>query len=394
MKIPIVKIKENSMMQEDTKEKRMEEVKQFTKRVLEKFNGLIKAIVIIGSVVRGEFKPESDIDVFIIIDDTLEEISPEKQEEIDDEIEKIAKSVSEKLSVQPSYTLTEFTDYARSGHPIVYNFIKEGIAVYDTGFFMPWKRLLVSGKIPRTREAVKSYMESASQKITRAKTVKLLMLAEDCYYAMLNSAQAVLMFMDLEPPIPSKAYEEIKEHLVEPGILKPEYAEWLKGIIEIRKNIEHKKLLEVSGAFVDEWIEKAEKFVNMMLVLLDALELIKKEKILIRIHETMLMAVATALKFLHKLPEETTIEELEKKLGMSLIQAFEKELISTGKIKRYYLDLWKQIENLKKEVIDEKDLGKKDEKLKNLKSDEVYQLRDAVREFIDEIRKLKVDEKS
>jgi len=368
-------------MPEDTKEKRMEEVKQFAKKVLDKFNGLIKSIVVMGSVVRGEFKPESDIDVFVIIDDTTGEITPEKQEEIDDEIEKIAKSVSEKLSVQPSYTLTEFTDYARNGHPIIYNFIKEGLAVYDTGFFMPWKRLLESGKIPRTREAIESYMESAPQKITRAKTVKLLMLAEDCYYAMLNSAQAVLMFMGLEPPVPSKAYEEVKKYLVEPGILEPEYAEWLKEIVEIRKQIEHKKLLDVQGSFVDEWIEKAEKFVDKMFALLNVLELKKREKVLERTHEVMQKAVATALKSLHKMPEETTIEELEKRLGMKLPEAFEKELISTGKVDRYYLDLWKQIENLKKEVIDEK-------KFEKLKSEEVYQLREEVRKLIHELAKV------
>jgi len=253
--------------------------------------------------------------------------------------------------------------------------------VYDTGFFMPWKRLLESGKIPRTREAIESYMESAPQKINRAKTVKLLMLAEDCYYAMLNSAQAVLMFMGLEPPVPSKVYEEVKKYLVEPGILEPEYAEWLKEIVEIRKQIEHKKLLDVQGSFVDEWIEKAEKFVDKMFALLNVLELKKREKVLERTHEVMQKAVATALKSLHKMPEETTIEELEKRLGMKLPEAFEKELVSTGKVERYYLDLWKQIENLKKEVIDEK-------KLEKLKSEEVYQLREEVRKLIHELAKV------
>ena len=365
---------------EDSKELRIKEAKEFAKKVLEKFDGIIKSIVLMGSVVRGEFKPESDIDVFVIIDDTLPDFTPEKQEQIDEELEKIAKTVSEKLSIQPSYTLTEFTDYARNGHPIVYNFIKEGLPIYDAGFFMPWKRLLEAGKIPRTREAIESYMESAPKKINRAKTVKLLMLAEDCYYAMLNSAQAVLMFMGLEPPVPSKAYEEVKKYLVEPGILEPEYAEWLKEIIEIRKKIEHKKLLEVSGSFVDEWIEKAEKFVDKMFSLLNALEIRKREKVLERTHEVMHKAVATALKSLHKLPEELSIDELESKLGMSLPEAFKKELVDTGKVNPYYLDLWKKIENLKKEVIDEK-------KIEKLKSDEVYQLREEVRKLIHELAK-------
>ena len=364
----------------DDKEKRIEEAKEFAKKVLEKFDGLVKSIVLFGSVVRGEFKPESDIDVFLILDDTTGELTQEKMEEIDSVVEKIAKSVSEKLSVQPSYTLTEFTDYARRGHPIVYNFIKEGMAIYDTGFFLPWKRLLESGKIPRTREAIENYMEGAPKKITRAKTVKLLMLAEDCYYAMLNSAQAVLMFMGLDPPVPSKAYEELKKYLVEPGILEPEYAEWLKEIIEIRKKIEHKELLEVKGEFVDEWIEKAEKFVDKMFSLLNALEIRKREKVLERTDEVMKKAVATALKTIHKLPESTTLEELENKLGTNISDAFKKELVDTGKVSPHYLDLWKKIENLKKEVIEER-------KLEKLKSDEVYELREEVRKLIHDLAK-------
>src|SRR3972149_9444563 len=190
----------------DTKEARLTEVKEFTRRVLDKYGKYIKAVVMMGSVAREEFKAKSDIDIFVVIDDTAFEITPELHDDIDGEMEKIAQDISKNISVQPSYTLTEFWDYARIAHPIIYNFIKEGVPVYDTGFFGPIKKLLEMGRIPATREAIESYMEGADMKIMWAKTVKLLMLAEDCYYAMLNTAQAVLMFMGLEPPVPNKAY--------------------------------------------------------------------------------------------------------------------------------------------------------------------------------------------
>src|SRR3989338_11462400 len=203
-----------------------------------------------GSVARAEFKPTSDVDVFAIVDDTASKFTNEELDKIDADMEKIAQKISKSISVQPIYTLTEFWDFARVAHPIIYNFIKEGTPLYDTGFFAPIKRLLDMGKIPATREAIESYMEGAPKKLMRAKTVKLLMLAEDCYYAMLNTAQAVLMFMGLEPPVPNKAYDEVNKYLVERGILDPKYAEWLKEIIEIRKKIEHKELTDVQGAFV------------------------------------------------------------------------------------------------------------------------------------------------
>jgi len=353
-----------------TKKERLDEIKEFSKQVLEKYGKYIKCIVMMGSVAREEFKSKSDIDVFVVIDDTSFKITPELHDKIDSEIEKIGEKISKFISVQPSYTLTEFWDYARVCHPIIYNFIKEGVPVFDTGFFGPIKKLLKMGRIPATREAIESYMEGAPKKLMRAKTVKLLMLAEDCYYAMLNTAQAVLMFMGLAPPVPSKAYDDVKKFLVEPGILEPEYAEWLKEIIEVRKKIEHKELMDVKGAFVDEWIEKSEKFVNKMFGLLNALELRKKEKILERTHEVMHKAAITALKTLKKMPEKK--EEVPT--------VFKREFIDRKLVEGYYWDIWKRIEDMKK-LADEKKIDKIADK-------DVYQMREYVRKLIRDLAKV------
>jgi len=362
--------KKKSEIPPATKEERLKEVKEFAKQVLKKYGKYVKCIVMMGSVARDEFKPKSDIDLFVVIDDTAQKITPQMHDKIDEDMEKIAERISKALSVQPSYTLTEFWDYARVCHPIIYNFIKEGIAVYDAGFFAPIKRLLKMGRIPATREAIENYMEGAPKKLMRAKTVKLLMLAEDCYYAMLNTTQAVLMFMGLAPPVPSKAYADVKKFLVEPGILEPEYAEWLKEIIDIRKKIEHKELMEVSGAFVDEWIEKAEKYVEKMFGLLNALEIRKKEKILQRTHEVMYKAAATALKSLKKLPAKR--EELPA--------AFKRELIDKKLIEPYYSDVWQKIENMKK-LADEK-------KITEIPDKDVYEMREYVRKLIRDLAKV------
>ena len=346
------------------------DVEKLKDRILEKYGERVKCVVMMGSVARGEFKPKSDVDVFIVLDDTVKPITPQEKGRIDDTLEKMANEISPKISIQPSYTLTEFWDYARVCHPIIYNFIKEGKAVYDAGFFMPVKRLLEMGKIPSTREAIESYMEGAPKKLMRAKTVKLLMLAEDCYYAMLNTAQAVLMFMGLEPPVPSKAYDEVKKYLVDPGILEEKYADWLREIIEIRKKIEHKELMEVSGAFVDEWINKAEKFVEKMFQLLSVLEFRKKEKILERTHEVMHKAAIAALKTLHKLPKKK--EEI--------LKVFKEEFIDKKLIESYYLDVWKRIEEMKK-LAEKHTLDKVPEK-------EVYKMREYVRNLIRDLAKV------
>jgi len=354
----------------ETKEKRLEGVKEFSKQVLEKYGKYVKCIVMMGSVAREEFKSKSDIDVFVVIDDTTQKITPQQHDKIDADLEKIGEKISKFISVQPSYTLTEFWDYARVCHPIIYNFIKEGVAVYDTGFFGPIKKLLEMGRIPATREAIESYMQGAPKKLMRAKTVKLLMLAEDCYYAMLNTAQAVLMFMGLAPPVPNKAYDEVKKFLVEPGILEPEYAEWLKEIIDIRKKIEHKELMDAKGSFVDEWIEKSEKFVDKMFSLLNALEVRKREKILERTHEVMHKAAITALKTLNKMPQKEN----------EIPTVFKREFIDRKMIEGYYWDIWKKIEGMKK-MVDEK-------KITEIADKDVYQMREYVRKLIRDLARV------
>ena len=382
----------------ETKEQRMELVKNYSKKVLEKYGQYIKAIVMMGSVTREEFKPKSDIDVFAVVDDTTFTLTNEMLDKIDGDLLKIADEMPEAwitvktpdgkeekvnlISVQPVYTLTEFWDYARVAHPIIYNFIKEGVPIYDTGFFAPVKRLLEMGKIPATREAIESYMEGAPKKLQRAKTVKLLMLAEDCYYAMLNASQAVLMFMGLAPPVPSKAYDEVILHLVKPGILEQQYADWLKEIIDIRKKIEHKELMDVSGVLVDEWIDKADKFVDKMFGLLNALEVRKKEKILERTHEVMYKAAITAIKSLKKLPENTKDEEVVKLVG-DVPKAFRKEFVDTKLLEPYYSDVWDRIEKMKKQA-DEK-------KIMEIPDREVYEMREHVRKLIRDLAKVLKD---
>jgi len=217
-------------------------------------------------------------------------------------------------------------------------------------------------------------MESAHKTILRAKAVKLLIIADDCYNAMLKSAQAVLMLLGKEPPPPSRIFDEVKKTLVDKDLLELYYAEWLRDIIDIRKKIEHKEITEVSGVFVDEWIGKAEKFVDKMTKLLVAIELIKRKEALEASYKVMYEAIARALKAIHNLPNDIGIEELEKRIGMGIEDAFKKEFIDTGRVDSSYLDTLNRIKYLKIEAIDRNNL--------EVLTDEVYNLRESVRSLL------------
>jgi len=326
---------------------RFEEAQRFAAKALEKYGDTIKSIVLLGSAARGEAAPESDI--FLILDDTAQELSEKKLDEIHGDLERIAEEISEKLFIHPPYTLTEFVDYARTGNPIVYYLIKEGEPLYDTGFFTPWKRLLKLGKIPKTRETIENLLDESVRKLARANAFRLLVLAEDCYGAMVNSTQALLMLVGADPVPPGQLYETVKTLLVEPGFLEEEYADWLNEVIQLKKSIERRNVYKLD---IDTWVERAEKYLERILQLKERFELIKKYLILQRTYEVMVKAAAHALKKLHSLPEEMRPEEVEKSLGVSIKEAFKRDFIDTGRIDKNYLDLWTTVEELKKDAVD------------------------------------------
>ncbi|MEM5843305.1 MAG: nucleotidyltransferase domain-containing protein [Candidatus Aenigmatarchaeota archaeon] len=398
-----------------TKEQRIEIARKFGRLVKDRFKDLIKSVVVFGSTLREEFKERSDIDILIIIDDTIVKhcekdlehvIDLEDKiekcprcgnqlvyglldsylEEIDREIEKISNLVDEAkikvkdkilneekvvnlISLQPSYRLSEFWDYVRSGHPIVYNFIKDGYAVIDDGTFRSFKKLWLTGKIPLTREAIEKYIEDAPKKVLRAKSVKLLQIAEDCYYAIVNSAQALLMFLGKQPPAPSKLYEEFKKELVDKKLLEAEYAEWIREIVELRKKIEHQEIREIKGEEVDLWIERSQKFVEKTILLLSILEIKKIEGIALKTRDVAKELMKRALKSMN-------LEVSEK----DLIPTFKENFIKKGYISSDYSQILDRLEEIYSILLSGEH--------QKLDFEEIYKLRESVRLMIRDVAKV------
>src|SRR3989344_5388520 len=183
--------KKVQVKQEAFRKKQLALANKFKDEVLKRYSNIVKAIVLFGSLTRGDFHEKSDIDMLVVIDDVTARFTPEMKDEFDDRLYDIAES----MTVQPAWLLSEFWDMARIGHPLLFTIVRDGWALYDTGFFIPVRKLLELGKIPTTLEAVEKFMEASPQKISRVENAKLYMIAEDLYYAMLNCSQAVLMYL-------------------------------------------------------------------------------------------------------------------------------------------------------------------------------------------------------
>jgi uncharacterized protein len=352
------------------KKERIEILKKFTKEVLKKYGPVVRSIVLFGSTARGESRMESDIDVFVIIDDTKNKITPSFKSKIEEDLDRIAKKLNKNLSVQQPYLLTEFWAMVRDGHPIVFNFIREGVPVFDKDIFLPIKRLLQMGEIRPSKEAVEKYIERGPKRIKRVENAKIYMVVEDCYYAMLESAQAVLMFLGRVPPRPSDAPKVLRKTLVEMKFVEESAVRDLEGIIRIRKEVEHKRIKKISGQEVDEWIRKTKSFVKRMQNLIVKIEVLKREGIVEKSHQIMSETTLTLFSAINKKPSGKRI----------LPKEFNNYLVKPGLVPEAYLDVFKRLEEMKKAV--------KDGKIMELQKQDILMYREYVRKFIHEAGKV------
>ncbi|MCK5022832.1 MAG: nucleotidyltransferase domain-containing protein [Candidatus Aenigmarchaeota archaeon] len=350
--------------------KRVQIIKKFTKEVLKKYGAVIKSVVLFGSSARGSWHSESDIDVFLIVDDTKQKITPAIKEQMEEEFDVIAKKLSDKLSVQQPYLLTEFWNMVRIGHPIVFNFIREGVPVFDKDIFLPIKRLLQMGEIKPSKEAVEKYIDRAPKRMKRVENAKMYMVAEDCYYAMLESLQAVLMFLGKTPPRPSDAADAMKKNLVEMNLVKPQYADWIEGVINRRKEVEHKHIKTISGQELDDWIDKSKKFVKEMQKTLVRVEVLKRENLIEKSYSIMSETILTILKSMNKMPKK----------GENIGDLFNQHVVKPGVVPEKYLEVFTELEKMKNII--------KNGKILDVQKQDILMHREYVRKFIREAGKV------
>ena len=351
---------------------RLKSVDEFKAKTLKMFKDYIKCIVVWGSITRGDYTGKSDVDIYIIFDDTKFSLKKfdEIRSKINNDIYKIAASIDPRLHPQPIIAITEFIKGIRYTHPLFFNIIREGYAVYDTGFFIPMRKLLEWGEFPVTSEAAHMRMNTVPKRIQRVKNVKLYIIAEDLYYAMLDAAQAIIMFVGFGPPVPKLAAKEVRKHLVKTGLLEEEYAQMLEDIVIFRKKVEYKELKDISGEEVDKWIEKTKRYVERFEKLLNDLETQKKAFDVKRSYEVMVKASVAALKSINKLPEKS-----EK-----LPDAFKKYLAEPGLINPFYSGVFDKVVEMRKKV--------EDGKLDKLSEREIYMNKEYVRRFIIDVKRL------
>ncbi|MDP6600603.1 MAG: nucleotidyltransferase domain-containing protein [Candidatus Woesearchaeota archaeon] len=321
--------------------------------VLKKFEKYIVSHVLAGSLVQGRATPTSDIDVWIVIDDT--DVKKMTRAELKDKLRAIIigmgieagelTGIKNKLNIQV-YILTDFWDSLREANPIIFTLLRDGVPFYDRGIFMAWKQLLRMGKIKPSAEAIDMFMGSGEQMLKRVGLKLKDIGMEDIYYAILTPSQAALMLHGVPPPAPKETATLMREIFVQKEkLLEDKFVKILEKVIETRKMIEHGEKKEITGKEIDEFLNESDKYLKRIKRLFTQIEKIKEEQDMVKVYETIVTIIRDVLR----------IEGIERVEDEEVVNVFEDELISQGKIPAKFLRILNEIIKAKKDY-DEKKL--------------------------------------
>ena len=309
--------------------------------VLQKFERYVVSYVIGGSLIRGDSVKESDVDVFVIINDTDVKRMPRREllERLRGIIYQYVAEATQiagvKNKLEPQiYLLTDFWDAVKDAHPVMFTFIRDGVPLYDRGTFMPWKSLLRMGKLKPSPEAIEMFMSMGDGVIPRSKKTLLSDVFTNIFWGVTTPAQAILMLGGYPPPASKELVSSFKKAFLDTKMIEKKYVDFLEKVVKTWKDYEHEKIKEISGKEIDLLLKQTEEYLKRLKELRVEIEANSQEKTVKQIYKDV-------VELLKNIIGKKSIEELVKN--------FEKNYVKKAKFTNQHLRILKEVIKMKKE---------------------------------------------
>jgi len=304
--------------------------------VLQKFEKYVVSYVLGGSLVRGDAVKTSDVDVFVIINDTDVKRMPrlELRERLRSIIYKYVVEASSLAGVQNKlepqiYLLTEFWDAVKDAHPVMFTFIRDGVPIYDRGTFMPWKALLKMGKLKPSPEAIEMFMSMGDEVIPRSKKTLLTEVFTSIFWGVTTPAQAMIMLNGGAPPNAKKELvREFKKEFLDNKMIEKKYVDFLEKVVKTWRDYEHEKIKEISGTEIDKLLKQTGEFLKRLKELRVDIEKKFNEKTIEQIYKDTFELLKSVV---------------GKKSREETINVFEKDFVKKGKFNPQDLKILKNV---------------------------------------------------
>jgi predicted nucleotidyltransferase len=263
LKKPILFKKNDTKKPELPKGEIYTKIVDFTNNIRRSYGDLIKSVLIFGSAATGQMKKTSDADIWVILDDTATK-SSEDLEKMQLQIQLLAGQMKD-IHVQAT-GLTEFWGWMKKGSPELFNYLRVGLVVHDTGFVKPVQRMLKAGLLPPSDETVSIKIRSADAHLKKVSlTIKSMIF--DLRYAATDACQSVVMYYCKTTPDQKHMAEELNK-LVKEKKLEPEYIDKFLELDALWKDIEHEKIKEVNSEHLNKAVNLATSIIEKMKKLL------------------------------------------------------------------------------------------------------------------------------
>jgi len=310
--------------------------------VVQKFDKYVVSYVLGGSLVRGDAMKTSDLDVFIVINDT--DVKRMSRVELLDRLRgmiyryvvEAGSLAGSKVKLEPQiYLLTDFWDAVKDAHPVMFTFIRDGIPIYDRGTFMPWKALLKKGKLKPSPEAIDLFMSMGDEVIPRNKRILLSEVFTNIFWGVTTPAQAMVMLNGSPPPNAKKELvRDFKKEFLDTKMIEKKYVDFLEKVVNTWRDYEHEKIKEIKGVEIDKFLKDTEDFIKRLKELKVQIEKKAQERTVERIFKD----IFNLLKII-----------IGKGSQEQLISKFEKDYVKKGKFSPQDLRILKNVVGAKAE---------------------------------------------
>ncbi|MBI4499211.1 MAG: nucleotidyltransferase domain-containing protein [Chloroflexi bacterium] len=242
--------------------------KAFAERVLGELDGAIQAVVLYGSVARGEATPESDVDLFIV--------TPQPQG-IWSAVGDIAHNISAQHGYRPSLVpyavdVRHIEDLVRLGSPYLRDVLNEGRILYDDGTFAKLRQEILSAPYWRYMTAAhppefaRDTLLQADEMLEQARLLlqhgHLRGVADRAYYAMFHAATAAV---SQEVPRLPRTHDGLKTlfslHFVATGRVARDAGSDLDDALRLRLAATYNPRAALDADAVVTLVEKAAAFI-------------------------------------------------------------------------------------------------------------------------------------
>ncbi len=240
---------------------------KFADHLRKELHDFVLGVVAFGSSARKQTTSKSDIDVLVITDDASFIIDDPLVEGYRIIMENLIPKISLKLHIT-SMTFTSFWDHVKSGDPVVVNILRDGVPLYDTGFFQPLQKLLKMGRVRPSEESVWRYFGRSPRTLINSRW-HVLQATLDLYWSVIDAAHASLMRANQVPPTPEHVADLMDRVYVKKKLLEKKYVDTMRKFYKLNKQIVHRDLQTITGQEYEKLYKEAEDFVKRMRKLIE-----------------------------------------------------------------------------------------------------------------------------